>query len=58
MGRGSGRNMKCFSCVQIGHYAAQCPQRAPQFLGPRPTVSEPTVGDAGRAHRVFAAVDQ
>ena len=28
-----------------------------QYSGPRPAASKPIVGDAGRAHRVFAAVD-
>ncbi|XP_059072251.1 uncharacterized protein LOC131043017 [Cryptomeria japonica] len=55
-GRGPGRGA-CYSCGQYGHIAVQCPQRIHQTGNQGPVASEPTVGDAGRTHRVFAAVD-
>lgn len=57
IGRGHGRGIGCFTCGQFGHYAANCLQRGSHYSGQRPAPSEPIVGDSGRSHRVFAAVD-
>lgn len=54
--RGLGRGA-CFSCEKFGHIVAQCPQRSHQTGSQRPAASDPIVGDAGRSHRVFVAVD-
>ena len=40
----------------MGHIARECPQ-GQSSSGQRGALSEPTVGDVGRSHRVFAAVD-
>ena len=47
-------NGECFSCGQRGHKSSRCPQGKPQFSGQRPATSEPTVGDMGRAQRVYS----
>ena len=40
----------------MGHIARECPQGQASG-GQRGSYSKPTVGDVGRSHRVFAAVD-
>ena len=40
----------------MGHIARECPQ-GQASSGQSRAFSEPTVGDLGRSHRVFTAVD-
>ena len=46
----------CYTCGGMGHIARDCPQR-PASNYQKGATSEPTVGDMGKSHRVFAAVD-
>jgi hypothetical protein len=43
----------CYTCGAMGHISRECPQKGNQ----RAAMSDPTVGDMGQSHRVFAVVD-
>ena len=47
----------CFSCSQLGHKYAVCPQKAGLGSSRGAAMSEPTMGDASRSHKVFVVVD-
>lgn len=46
----------CYACGGMGHIAREYPQGS-TMGSQQGATSEPTIGDMGRSHRVFAAVD-
>ena len=56
-GTGASFGGNCFSCGQPGHKSYDCSMKPSSGHGRGTARSEPTVGDAGRNHRVFAVVD-